>query len=406
MPNAVFVAPFFLETTLRFVDAAASLPGVHLGLVSQDPESKLPAGLRAKLAAHVQVRDGLDPQQIAAATRALGPRLGSVDRLLGTLEELQVPLAEVRAALGIDGMDVEAAKNFRDKSRMKAVLRDNELPCARHRLVHHESEAWAFAAQIGYPLVMKPPAGAGARNTFRIEDSGALQRALATLPPKPGDPTLLEEFILGQEHSFDSVCVRGRLVWWSVSRYFPTPLEVLESPWIQWVVVLPREIDTPEFEPIRAVAGRALQVLGMRTGLSHMEWFRRRDGGVAVSEVAARPPGAQFTTLLSYAHDTDMYRAWAHLMVHEEFEPPARRYAAGAAFLRGQGEGRVRALHGLDRAQRETGAIVVEARLPKPGQSPSGTYEGEGYVVVLHPETAVVEAALQRLVSLVRVELA
>ena len=42
MRSAVFVAPFFLDTTLRFVDAAASLSGVRLGLVSQDPLERRP----------------------------------------------------------------------------------------------------------------------------------------------------------------------------------------------------------------------------------------------------------------------------------------------------------------------------------------------------------------------------
>jgi len=46
MNNVLFVAPFFLETTLRFVAAAARLPGVRVGLVSQDPLEKLPARRR------------------------------------------------------------------------------------------------------------------------------------------------------------------------------------------------------------------------------------------------------------------------------------------------------------------------------------------------------------------------
>jgi len=82
------------------------------------------------------------------------------------------------------------------------------------------------------------------------------------------------------------------------------------------------------------------------------------------------------------------------------------RIAAGIAFLRGQGHGRVRAIHGLDRAQQELGPLVVERRLPEPGSLPGGSYEGEGYVVFRHPETAVVARALERVVELVRVELA
>ena len=84
---------------------------------------------------------------------------------------------------------------------------------------------------------------------------------------------------------------------------------------------------------------RGLHALGLRTGLTHMEWFRRPEGAVAISEVAARPPGAQFTSLLSYAHDIDMYAAWARLEIFGTFAPPERRYSVGAAYLRGQGDG-------------------------------------------------------------------
>jgi hypothetical protein len=65
----------------------------------------------------------------------------------------------------------------------------------------------------------------------------------------------------------------------------------------------------------------------------------------------------------------------------------------------------VRAVHGTDALQRELGHLVVDARLPKPGQSASSSYEGEGYVTVRHPETGVVQDALQRIVSGIRVEL-
>ena len=114
-----------------------------------------------------------------------------------------------------------------------------------------------------------------------------------------------------------------------------------------------------------AAAERGLPALGLETGLSHMEWFRLADGRVVVSEVGARPPGAQITSLLSYAHDIDFYQAWPRLLVFDEFDPPPRRYAVGAAYVRGQGQGKVRAIHGLDEAQRRFGSLVVEARLPR-----------------------------------------
>jgi len=405
MPSVVFVAPFFLPTTLRFIDAVASLPGVATGLVSQDPSDRLPPALRARLAAHERVEDALDAERILAGTRALIPRIGPVSRVLGTLEELQVPLGIVRERLGIEGMGAEAARNFRDKSRMKTVLRAAGLPCARHRLCAADADAWGFVREIGYPVVAKPPAGAGSKNTFRIDDDAGLKECLGWMHPSPAQPLLLEEFVVGEEFSFDTVSIKGRPVWHSITRYFPGPLDVMRNPWIQWCVLLPREVDHPAFDDMKSVAYRSLDALGMGTGLCHMEWFRRKDGSVAVSEVGARPPGAQITNLIAYAHDIDIWKAWAKLMVFDVFDPPERKYASGIAFLRGQGSGRVVRVHGLDQAQKEMGHLVVEVSLPREGQPQGSGYEGEGFVILRHPETSVVEKALQRVVSLVRVEL-
>ena len=405
MANAVFVAPFVLPATARFIAAAASLPDVRLGLISQDPEDRLSDDLRSALSGHYRVQDGTDAQQIADATRVMARHLGGVDRLLGMLEQLQVPLGEVRDALGIPGMGADVARNFRDKARMKTVFEANGVPCAGHRLARTPVEARSAAAVLGYPLVAKPPAGAGARSTFRLDGDAQLEAWLNADPPGEHSPVLLEQMVVGAEHSFDSVLIDGELVWHSISRYLPTPLEVLENPWIQWAVLLPRDISGAEFDPIRTEAVRGLRALGLRTGLTHLEWFRRVNGEIAISEVAARPPGAQFTSLLSYAHDVDMYAAWAYLEIFGDFAPPERRYAVGAAYLRGQGSGSVVGIHGLDTLQRELGDLVVEAELPREGQPSSGTYEGEGHVILRHPETSVVEAGLRRVIEVARVEL-
>ncbi len=405
MVVAAFVAPFLLEATARFVRSAAELPGAQVAVITSTPADQLPNGLAEQLAGHWRIDDPLDADQIVNAVTGLSRQLGRVDRLVGALEQLQEPLAAARQMLGIQGMNPETARNVRDKAQMKSVLRAAGVPCARFQLVHHPSEAIAFAEQVGFPLVAKPPAGAGAQATFRLDEPSALQEWLQALPPRADSPALLEEFLVGEEHTFDSVTIDGQTVWASIADYIPPPLEVLRSPWMQWVVMLPRDISGPEYAGIHEIGPAALTALGVRDALTHMEWFRRLDGSVAVSEVAARPPGAQLTSMHGYAHDMDMYRAWAELVVLGRFEPRERRYAAGTVYLRGMGRGRVRAVHGVEELQRELGHLVVESRLPHPGQPASSTYLGEGYVMVRHPDTSVVRDALARLVSGVRVEL-
>jgi hypothetical protein len=405
MTVAVFVAPYLLEATARFAAAAAGLPDVRCAVVTHEPKERLPEHLRRDLVAHWQVDDAFDPRQLTEAVRGLAGQLGKVDRILAALEQLQVPLAQVREHLGIPGMDVETAHNFRDKARMKEVMRAAGVPCARHRLATSTEEVRDFLDEVGFPIVVKPPAGAGAKGTFRVDGSDVLDAWLATDAPIPQRPSLLEEFLSGEEHSYDTVSVGGEVRFRSISRYLPTPLEVLRNPWMQWVVLLPRDVSGPEWSAIDAAGPAALRALGLQTGLAHMEWFRRPDGSVAVSEVAARPPGAQITTLLSYAHDLDFYGAWARLMILDDFDPPERRWAVGAAYLRAQGGGeRIAGLHGVEDLQRELGHLVVEAHLPSPGRSRSDTYEGEGYVIVRDADTAVVEQALARIVRGLRVE--
>jgi len=403
--HVIFAAPFFMDATLRFLRGACHLTDVSLTVVSQDPAERLPGDIRARIAGHWRVTDALDPQQLVDAARQLEARFGKAVCFLAALEQLQVPLAVARETLGIDGLSSAAARNFRDKSRMKDVLRAAGVPCARHALVGDRETAEAFIQRVGFPVVVKPPAGAGGKGTFRLDQPADLGTWLQHFPLNPDHPTLFEEFVRGTEHSFDSVFVHGQPLWHSISRYMPSPLEVLENDWIQWCVILPRDISGTEFDPIREAGFAAIEALGLKTGLSHMEWFRLANGSIAISEVGARPPGAQFSTLLSYAHDIDFYKAWPRLMVSGEFEPPERRYAAGAAYIRGQGHGRIRGISGVDEVQRRFGSIVVEAKLPHQGQPPSDSYEGDGYIIVRHPDTDVVQDALQQIVGTIRVEL-
>jgi hypothetical protein len=178
----------------------------------------------------------------------------------------------------------------------------------------------------------------------------------------------------------------------------------METPWIQWVCALPRDISGPEWADARELGVRTVQALGLETGFTHMEWFRRDDGSLAIGEIAARPPGANIVRMTSFAHDADMYRAWARAVVDEAFDGPwERKYAVGCAFLRGVGRGRVLRVTGVERAQELVGKYVVEARLPQPGAQRSDSYEGDGHVIVKHPDTDVVHKAMQTIIETIQV---
>lgn len=406
MKNVVVVAPWFGANMLHNLRCFAALDDVRLGVVTHEPADRLPPDLRERFEGHYQVKDALDPVQLVEAGRAFQREWGRVDRLEGYLEQLQEPLGVARDALDIDGMRANAARNFRDKNRMKRVLAEHGIPVARQALLTAPQDARRFVDQVGYPVVLKPVAGAGARDTLRVSDDEGLWAALNQLLPGPDRPVQAEEFIQGEEHTFETVTIGGRPAWWSSTFYLPGPLSVLENPWMQYCLLLPREEAMPHATAFQETNFRALRALGIQNGLSHMEWFLRPGGRVAIGEVGARPPGANILLINSAAHEVDFWSKWARLMVHRTWDVPPRRYAAGCAFVRGQGRGNtVKAVRGVEALQERIGPLVVEAKLPKVGQPHSPHYEGDGWVVVRHPETRGVVDALRAVVTELVVEL-
>jgi ATP-grasp domain len=415
MHFVIFTAPFFTESALQYLEAVTRLPDIQLGILSMEPFDRFPRHLLGGIAAFKTIGDVMSMSAFekgsAAAEIEQGARdlqryvkAKSIHRLFGATEQVQVPMAQAREKLGIAGMREQTALNFRDKPRMKSLLEQAGVPCARHRTATSIDEIWQAAKELGFPLVVKPPAGAGAAATFRVNDAAELQKRLPSVTVGPNDLVLVEELVQGNEHSFETISIEGKHVWHSLTHYYPTPLEVLRNPWIQWSVVLPREVDDSKYDDIRAVARKTLDVLGMGTGLSHMEWFRRHDGSIAVSEVGARPPGAQFTQLVGFAHEIDFCYAWVRLMVFGDFDPPKRRFAAGIAYLRGQGNGQIRSIAGLEKVESEIGHLIVSSKLPVVGHARNTGYEGDGFMIVRHEKTAVVERALQHIISTVHVE--
>ena len=59
MRHLIFVAPFALPSTLRFVRAAVEVPDIQVSLLSQEPVERLPAELCRRLTGFGRVRDAM-----------------------------------------------------------------------------------------------------------------------------------------------------------------------------------------------------------------------------------------------------------------------------------------------------------------------------------------------------------
>ena len=402
--NVIFFAPFPVETTMRFVRATSKLEEVRLLGVCHTP----PEGKDARLFYDiVRVTNPMDLGDLLEGIEVLLRRHGQPHRLIGILEPMMVELAEARARFGIEGTRPEVAKLFRDKSQMKDALRAAGLPVAKHRLVRSEADALSFAEEVGFPMVLKPPAGMGAKATFRVSSLDELLRAVLGMRVAAERPVLAEEMLRGRERSFETVTIAGEPKAWSISDYAPSCLEVVENSWIQWACILPRDLDAPVHERARKMGFSAIRALGLDSGMTHMEWFEKDDGSLVIGEIAQRPPGANITLMTGLAHDIDPYRTWARAVVDHQIDARwQRKYAVGCAFVRGMGQGRIVNVTGVHEVHEAVGKWVVEAKLPTLGAQKADTYEGDGYVIVRHESTDAVRAMIKTIIETMKVHYA
>ena len=180
---------------------------------------------------------------------------------------------------------------------------------------------------------------------------------------------------------------------------------MVQNPWIQWVVLFPNQLDNPIYKKAQQVGFAAIRALGLQEGMTHMEWFQRPDGSVAVGEIGARPPGAQISEVTGLIHGMNVYKTWAEVMVDGVWNGPfQRKTAAALAFLRGNGQGRIVSIQGLAEAQKKMGDLVVSTKLPRVGAMRASGYEGDGWVIIQHPDTQRVKQAALELITTVKIK--
>ena len=200
----------------------------------------------------------------------------------------------------------------------------------------------------------------------------------------------VEEFIDGDEFTFDTICSGGRILFENVSFYRPRPLEEKKHEWISGSSTCLRDLEMPEIQGGRRMGRQVLAALGFEDGFTHMEWYRKFDGEVVFGEIGARPPGARLVHAMNFASDVDLFRGWAEAVCHGRFgQPLERRYNAAVVFKRARGEARIQRDEGREQLKAELGPGHVAVELSPvgaPRQDWRSTSVSDGWLVVRHPE--------------------
>ncbi len=384
--HVLMISPGYPGEMAHFARGLAAVGARVIGLGDQ-PAHALPQTARDALVHHIHVASLTDEQAVLDAVRATAAHL-PIAQVECLWEPYMILAARLREALGLPGMTVEETVPFRDKERMK-----RRLDAAGIRTPWHDSTTTAagvrdIAERIGYPVIVKPIAGAGAADTYRVDAADQLDGLLPLLRHVP--EVSVEEFVDGEEFTYDTVCAGGRILFDNICWYRPRPLVMRLNEWVSPVAVALRDLERPELAGGRAMGAAVLAALRFRDGFTHMEWYRKADGEVVFGEIGARPPGARTVDVMNYATDSDLYAAWAEAVVHQTISQPIeRRYNAASIFKRAKGSGHISHVEGLSRLMAEYGEHVVAldlAALGTPRRDWRSSVTGDGTVIVRHPD--------------------
>ena len=381
------MAPEFPANQLRFVRALAEVGARVTGLGEAPPEA-LPEGLKQSLHGYERVTNVTDVQALIDAVRRVQDREW-VDRLETTVESHVLTTALVRREATIPGLSVETATLCRDKPSMKAFLRERGIATAATRGVERREDALAFAREVGYPLVVKPRDGAGALGTEVVRDDAVMGEVLGRFAGQGFSSVALEEFVEGHEGFYDTLTAGGGIAHEFISHYYPNVLEAMRHRWISPQIVVTNRIEGEGYDEVKALGRRIIELFGIETAPTHMEWFFGPKG-LRFSEIGARPPGVGHWDLYSAANDVDMYKEWADAIVHGRcWGELSRGYAAGIIALRPDCDGTIDHYEGVDELQERFGQWVIAAHLPEPGtptQPVEAGYMANAWVQMRHPD--------------------
>jgi biotin carboxylase len=401
--TVLMISPGYPAEIPFFVRGLAAT-GARVVGVGDQPVHALPDMAREHLAEYWQVPSFADEAGIVATVRERAAHT-HVDQVESLWEPTMVLAARIRELLGVRGMSVGETIPFRDKEAMKRVLDSAGIRTPHHYDASTAAGVREAAAIIGYPVIVKPIAGAGSANTHRANDPAELERALPDLVHVPR--VSVEEFVDGEEFTFDTICADGRVLYENISWYRPRPLVARQLEWISPITLALRDPTVEHLAGGRAMGHAVLRALNFRDGFTHMEWYRKWDGEVVFGEIGARPPGARTVDVMNYSCDTDLAARWAEAVTLGQFTEPVQRvFNSASIFKRASGEGRVTHIEGLGRLLSEYGEWVTAIDLlpvGAPRRDWHQTLISDGGVMLRHPELAACIEMADRFASDLRI---
>ncbi|WP_367130122.1 ATP-grasp domain-containing protein [Saccharothrix sp. HUAS TT1] len=316
------------------------------------------------------------------------------DGVISSCDYYLSTVAEVAAHLGLPGADPRAVERAYRKDLTRTTTTAAGVPGPRFALTEDWPATAKAAAELGYPLVVKPVDLCAGMHVREVRDEAGLREAFLALEAFPVNArgqgrvttVLLEEMLVGPEVSVETVTSAGTTYVVGV-----TDKSLAGRPWfVESGHMFPADLGDADRHAAVSTAVAAIDALGLDHGVAHTEVKLTADGPRLI-EVNPRPAGNQITELVRRVTGIDLPSVFADLAVGRQ--PDLRPKGTGVrsaaiSFLLPPRAGVVAGIDGVEALAANPGVVDWAAK-------PAGHRAGEptsnnsylGHVMVTSPDT-------------------
>ncbi|GAA3032654.1 hypothetical protein GCM10020229_50170 [Kitasatospora albolonga] len=314
---------------------------------------------------------GLSPAEAAEAVRREAP-----EAIVTFSEYCLGRTAELAAELGLRYHGAATVRLLTDKLAQRAALAAAGVDATGCRLAESAEQVLEAAAELGYPVVVKPRTGAGSRNTVRLDSAEQAVRALpAVMSGEVGQDRVfvVEQCLVGDPSaagegwgdyvSVEGLVHRGEVLASCVSGKLP-----LAEPFRETGFFVPSTLSPELSAEVQALAADAVRALGIQDSVTHTE-VKLTPSGPRIIEVNGRV-GGHVVDLVPRGSGASLVRSALELALGRR--PSAASFDfSGVTFewvLLPPVEAReLTGLHGVEEAEALDGVTAVDV-LARPGQ--------------------------------------
>lgn len=387
--KVLMISPGFPEDLGYFTRGLAGVGAQVYGIGDQAPGAMDP-DVKAALTDYLPVSNLWDEEStVQKVVEWLEGSGTTVDRVECLWEPGVVLAARMRERLGLAGLNMDQALAFRDKEVMKQTLDAAGIRTPHHYRASSAEEVRDAAERIGWPIIVKPIDGAGSADTYTARSDEELDQIIDSIKHVP--EVSVEEFIEGEEYTYDTVCADGKVLFENVAWYRPKPLVARLNPWISSQAICLRDLSQPDIAVGVELGHKVIEALGFQSGFTHMEWFRTPAGEAVFGEIGARAPGGRLTHGMNLSCNLDLFSGWAEAVCFGRLsQDTTKKFNAAMVFKRATGDGtHITAIEGLDSIMAEHGEHIPLLDLNPVGAARKDwtkVVTGDGWMVVRHPD--------------------